>query len=159
MKITKMTNPMTIIAVRNNAEKTGFEAVTYMRGDERYIKTAHCKKCGKDSMLCFRSAKKDSKYHTARACPCGYREFFGYGKTPAKEDMRTKSDNCTWDGKECMHWLQGGDPECVRTECRSYKKPIKITNKCIGKTCNNDLPTDRTSWCYSCRPKRRTVDM
>lgn len=126
MKTTKMTTPKTIEEIRTEADKAGFTPVTFERDNTKYIKMAFCKKCQKDKMLVFTAKEKGGKYHTARACTCGYREFFGYG--PDKKAAK-KQD----------------------------KKPIKITNKCVGKQCTNDLPADRKSYCYTCRPKSKAT--
>lgn len=53
---------------------------------------------------------------------------------------------CTCGYKECFGY---GYPK------KKGKKPIKITNKCVKKDCSNDLPEDRKSYCYTCRPKTK----
>jgi len=39
------------------------------------------------------------------------------------EDPRVCADNCTRDdgNKECWFWMQGGDSECTRIKCKSFK--------------------------------------
>lgn len=39
---------------------------------------------------------------------------------------------------------------------KKEKKPIKITNKCVKKGCNNDLPDGRKSYCYECKAPPKT---
>jgi hypothetical protein len=126
MKHTTITKEMTIEEIRIEADKAGFVPVTFEKNGYIFIKTSYCKQCKEDSMLTFSSEEKGGKYHTARACTCGYREFFGWG----------------FDKK---------------TSTNEGKKPIQFVNKCVTNGCNNTLPPDRKSYCYTCRPKAKKI--
>lgn len=117
MKHVKMTKAMTIDEIRTSSDKAGFVPVTYTRGEEKFIKTVSCKKCKDGKMLAFRSKEKGTKYHTAHACTCGYREFFGYGV-----DKKKTSDAPTKEVKTCRRkGCNNPVPEGRKAECYSCR--------------------------------------
>jgi hypothetical protein len=124
MKKTTTTKEMTVEEIRTASAHAGFIPVTYNRGDDVFIKTASCKRCKSGKMLVFRAKEKGGTYHTARACTCGYREFFGWGYD--------KSTTTTKDKKPT-------NPEA---------------SICKSEGCNNTLPKGRTAYCHSCRPPK-----
>lgn len=97
MKLVKTTNPMTVAQIRTEADKSGFIPVTFAdAGNEKYIKTTLCRVCG-GKMLAFTAKEKGGKFHTAHACPCGSRKFFGYGpdKKPIKFTPKCVGKGCS----------------------------------------------------------------
>lgn len=114
----------------------------------------------------IRDAKKTGYRHTGRTeCPACYEEMqaamqtVGYtGITPpwAIERMGLKFDkkDCpTTVACTCGYRGTMNTKPLDKKKRPSVKRPIKITNKCIGKQCTNDLPADRKAYCHTCRPK------
>lgn len=119
MKTIKMTKTMTIKEIRTEATEAGFAPITYDRDNTKYLKRAFCKKCRKDSMLIFSAKEKSNKYHTVRACTCGYRELFGYKVSNNKKTKEGGTKICN--RKDCNNFVPQGR-KAVCYECQPAPK-------------------------------------
>lgn len=153
-------------AVVGDASVVGFVQVFV---NNIYPKRVFCDRCKKYEALVFKAGKTSlTPYHTAVACPCGWRKFIGSDTKksnntstsvkPTKKPIKFKPV-CATEG--CRAVLKSADENggfCYKcrpvTTMSNPNPPAKpTTNPCKGKGCSNQLPPDRKSFCYSCRPR------
>lgn len=153
-------------AVVGDASVVGFVQVFV---NNIYPKRVFCDRCKKYEALVFKASKDSlTPYHTAVACPCGWRKFIGSdAKKSNKGSASVKSPKkqikvkpvCATEG--CRAVLKSADEnggfcyKCRPVTAMSNPNPPArpVTNACKTKGCNYLLPPDRKSFCYVCRPK------
>lgn len=132
-----------------------------------YPKRVFCDRCKKYEALVFKASKNSlTPYHTAVACPCGWRKLIGSDAKksnntgasvkPPKKPIKFKPV-CSVEG--CRAVLKSVDENngfCYK--CKPAAVPANVPTRpvkdtCKSKGCSNKLPSDRKSFCYACRPK------
>jgi len=156
--VTEKSMPAMIIT---NAATTGFTQVFV---NSVYPKRVLCSRCKKYEAMVFRAdTNVQNLYHTAFACPCGWRKFVGKdNKTAPKKGKIVFKPVCATDG--CNAVLKDKDENggfCYK--CRPANKgnagaPVEMPSKCVGKSCSNPLPPDRKAYCYACRPRTTSTE-